>query len=102
MGQGRAGINSALQPPHELKGLSFETEEYFCMTYKPTFRQAVRLPHDTDAHAGCLPWACGAKQGGLVGHARRARRPIRGVCATRPETPCAAGVVVVFINVVVH
>ena len=32
MGQGRPGINSALQPSHELKGLSFETEEY-CYYY---------------------------------------------------------------------
>ena len=28
-------------------------------------------------------------QGGLVGHTRRARRPIRGVCVTRHGTPCA-------------
>ena len=43
MGQGRAGINSALQPPHGMNGFSFGTEEYYYYYYGVQVR-VVREP----------------------------------------------------------
>ena len=58
------------------------------MTYKPAFRQAARPTRGADAHAGRLPWACGAKGGswGTPG-ARVVRFGVRAPHGPRHRAP---------------